>query len=93
MLNTKQFKKTLLATSLIALFSIGATSSFAEQTGADARSYVDPVTGEVKQATKLLSEMTDEEKAVLSNEEYKALKELEDKINKAAEMGEAAPEG
>jgi len=79
MLNTKQLKKTLLATSLVALFSIGATSSFAEQTEAD-RSYVDPVTGEVKQAEKLLSEMSDEEKAILSNEEYKALKELEDKM-------------
>jgi len=80
MSNIKQLKKTLLATSLIALFSVGATSSFAQDAGAD-RSYVDPVTGEVRTAEKLLSEMSDEEKAVLSNEEYKALKELEDKMS------------
>jgi len=79
MLNAKQLKKTLLATSLVALFSIGSTSSFAEQTEAE-RSYTDPLTGEVKHAVKLLSEMTDEEKAVLSNEEYKSLKDLEDKL-------------
>ena len=59
MLNAKQLKKTLLATSLVALFSIGSMSSFAEEIEAD-RSYIDPVTGEVKQAMKLLSEMTDE---------------------------------
>jgi hypothetical protein len=44
------------------------------------RTYVDPVTGEKKVATKLLSEMTDTEKALLSNEEYRALKELEKKL-------------
>ena len=80
MLNAKQLKKTLLATSLVALFSIGSMSSFAEEIEAD-RSYIDPVTGEDKQAMKLLSEMTDEEKAVLSNEEYKSLKDLEDKLS------------
>jgi len=35
---------------------------------------------EVFKAPKMLSEMTDEEKALLSNEEYIALKELEDKV-------------
>lgn len=93
MLNTTQIKKTLLATSIITLFSIGATSSFAEQVDAEKRTYLDPVTGEVKQATKLLSEMTDEEKAVLSNEEYKALKELEDKIKAQAAEQNKNPGG
>jgi len=68
---TKRFTKTLLTTSLAAIFSVGAINGFAEQTDVQPKVYVDPVTGEVKEAPKLLSEMTDEEKATLSNEEYK----------------------
>ena len=39
--------------------------------------YKDPVTGEMKEAKKMPSQMSDAEKASLSNEEYKALKDLE----------------
>lgn len=83
MLTTKRFSKTLLTTSLAAILSVGALNACA-QDAQEPKVYVDPVTGEVKDAPKMLSEMTDEEKALLSNEEYKALKELEDKINAEA---------
>jgi len=79
MLTTKRLNKTLLTTSLAAILSVGALNACAEQ-AAEPKVYVDPVTGEVKEAPKMLSEMTDEEKALLSNEEYIALKELEDKV-------------
>lgn len=91
MLNTKQFKKTLLASSLVALFSLGTAASFAQEAGAEP-SYVDSATGEVKQATKLLSEMTDQEKSLLSNEEYTALQELEANANNEAQIEDVPAE-
>lgn len=47
--------------------------------------YVDPATGEVKETNKLLSEMSEAEKAQLTNDEIKALEELELNLKKKAE--------
>lgn len=85
-MTTQPMKKILLTSSLFALLAFGGANAL--EAGADKakRAYVDPVTGETKQANKLLSEMTDTEKALLSNEEYRALKELEVKLNAEKEQ-------
>jgi len=87
-MKTQLLKKTILTTGLISLLTIGSAHAI-EEAGKDIdRSYVDPITGETKQAEKLLSEMSDTEKALLSNEEYQALKDLEARIK--AEMKDKA---
>ncbi len=73
-------KKTLLAIGLVAVMAVTLVGHAGDKKGHDKRMYIDPVTGESKKAVKLLSEMTDTEKALLSNEEYRALKELEAKL-------------
>jgi len=78
--------------SLMTLIFASAASISVASAGSDLKEsekalYKDPVTGEVKEAKKMLSEMTDAEKATLSNEEYKALKDLEmKKESKKVEM-------
>ncbi len=84
-MNTQPLKKTLLTTSLIALFAVAGANAIEDAAEKVDRSYIDPITGETKQAVKLLSEMTDTEKALLSNEEYRALKDLEAKLNAEAD--------
>ena len=91
MFNPKPLTKTLLAATFVALFSMGATTSFAEKNDQQRKVYTDPVTGEVKQAPKLLSQMTNEEKAQLSDQEYKALKDLEAEINKQEKLKKQKP--
>lgn len=77
-MNTKNsFTKTLLATSIATIFSLGAVSAYAQQNQTPETLYTDPQTGEVKVAAKFLSEMTEEEKAALSIEEIKILAEIE----------------
>lgn len=88
-MTTQVLKKALLVTSMTALMSVAAQTAHAGDENKDQRMYVDPVTGETKHAAKLLSEMTDAEKALLSNEEYQALKDLEARLN--AEGEEAVP--
>ena len=86
----QQLRKTLLAATLVAAMAMASQAYAGDEKQKAKRMYVDPVTGETKQATKLLSEMTDTEKALLSNEEYRALKELEAKLEeeKAKAAGE-----
>ncbi|RBP51310.1 hypothetical protein [Arenicella xantha] len=83
---TSKIIKPLLATCLATLLAVGSGSVYAEQSDKMQRTYVDPLTGEVKQADKLLSEMTEAERSALSNEEYKALKDLEEKLKKHEKM-------
>ncbi len=87
-MTTQLLKKTLLTTGLISLLSLGAQQAVAGDENHDNRIYIDPVTGEEKVAAKLLSEMTDAEKALLSNEEYQALKDLEAKLKAAQEAAQ-----
>ncbi len=72
--------KTLLLAGLITAFSFNTASALDGAEKQVERMYVDPITGEQKYAKKLLSEMSDTEKALLSNEEYQALKDLEAKL-------------
>ena len=92
-INTKpqSLKTALLTTSIVALFTAGSAAYAGNEEDKAKRMYVDPVTGETKEATKLLSEMTDTEKALLSNEEYRVLKELEMKLQEGQQQ-EAADE-
>jgi hypothetical protein len=84
---TPRIRRTFSSLLIAAMTLAGSQVAFAGSTptGED-RQYVDPLTGEVKQATKLLSEMTDAERSALSNEEYKALKDLEDKLKRRDEL-------
>ena len=57
--------------------SIAASSAYAMEEEQPSKIYIDPVTGEVVEYQKLLSEMTEEEKAKLSLDEMKKLQEIE----------------
>jgi hypothetical protein len=46
------------------------------------KTYTDPITGELKIAPRLLSEMSEAEKAALSAEETKFLEDIEAQVNK-----------
>lgn len=85
-IKNQHLKKTLLATGLVAVMAIASVSHAGDKKDQDKRMYIDPVTGESKEAVKLLSEMTDTEKALLSNEEYRALKELETRLEQEAKQ-------
>lgn len=90
-MKTQPLKTALLTTSLMAMFAFGAINANEGGAKKAERMYTDPITGEAKYAEKLLSEMSDTEKALLSNEEYRALKELEAKLTtekKAKGQGE-----
>lgn len=80
---TKHLSKTLLATSVAAVMALSAAVALA-QPADDSRmnTYTDPVTGELKIAPKLLSQMSEAEKAALSAEEVRFLKEIEAQIEK-----------
>ncbi|MBX2848417.1 MAG: hypothetical protein KTR16_08855 [Acidiferrobacterales bacterium] len=92
-MNTQSLKKTLLVSALSSLFVLNAANALEATEKNAERMYTDPVTGEVKYAKKLLSEMTDTEKALLSNEEYRALKELEAKLKKEQAGDTVEPKG
>ncbi len=85
-MTTQPLRKILLSSSLIMMMAVSSAYALEATSDKAKRTYVDPVTGETKQAVKLLSEMTDTEKALLSNEEYRALKELEAKLKTAEEQ-------
>ncbi|MBL4671479.1 MAG: hypothetical protein JKX81_04395 [Arenicella sp.] len=80
---TKHLSKILLTTSVAAVMALSSAVALA-QPADDSRlnTYTDPVTGELKIAPKLLSQMTEAEKAALSAEEVKFLKDIEAQIEK-----------
>lgn len=82
---TKQIYKTLLATSIASALAFGASVAHAQTDDSQLKTYTDPVSGELKVAPKLLSEMTEEEKALLSNDERAYLEEVEAQVKKDAE--------
>ncbi len=80
-MNIYRLKTAIFSTGLITLMTVGTANAFEISEGEVSHTYLDPITGEVKEAQKLLSEMSDTEKALLSNDEYLALKELEAKLD------------
>lgn len=83
---TKQMYKNLLTTTLALALTVGSTVAYAQADDSQLKTYTDPVSGELKVAPKLLSEMTEEEKALLSNDERAYLEEVEAQVKKDAEM-------
>jgi len=80
---TKYLSKTLLTTSVAATMALSSAIALAQaEDDSKLKTYTDPVTGELKVAPRLLSEMSEAEKAALSKEEVKFLKEIEAQIKK-----------
>lgn len=80
------FRKRLFTIGLAAVLALGAGALSAEERAPAGKIYVDPVTGEVIEYQKLLSEMTEEEKASLTAEEIKKLEEIEAAAKAKAEL-------
>lgn len=79
---TKHLSKTLLSTSIAAVLALTASFAIAQMEDDSAlKTYTDPVTGELKVAPKLLSQMSEAEKAQLSDEERKLLEEVQKLID------------
>jgi len=85
---TKRIYKTLLATSIASALALGSVSVFAQEDDSKLKTYTDPASGELKVAPKLLSEMTEQEKAILTDEERKYLEDIEAQVKKDAEVKE-----
>lgn len=83
---TNRIYKTLLATSIASALAFGSATVFAQADDSKLKTYTDPVSGELKIAPKLLSEMTEEEKALLTADERAFLEEVEAEVKKEAEM-------
>jgi len=80
---TKHLSKTLLTTSIAAVMALSSAAALAQNEGdSKLKTYTDPVSGELKVAPRLLSEMSETEKAALSKEEVEFLKEIEAQIKK-----------
>ena len=69
--------KFLLSTCLAAALALATTNAIAEDDATKVKTYNDPVSGQLKVAPKLLSEMSAEERAALSAEEVKYLEKIE----------------
>jgi hypothetical protein len=80
---TKHLSQPLLTTSIAAVMALSSAVALA-QPADDSRlnTYTDPATGELKIAPKLLSQMSEVEKAALSAEEVEFLKDIEAQIEK-----------
>ncbi len=79
---TKHLSKTLLSTSIAAVLALTASVAIAQmEDDSTLKTYTDPVTGELKVAPKLISQMTEAEKAQLSDEERKLLEEIQKQID------------
>ena len=80
---TKTFSKTILATSIATAMALSSAVGFAQdELDSTVKTYTDPMTGELKVAPRLLSEMSEAEKAALSEDEKKILKDIEAQIEK-----------
>ena len=78
---TTRLTKPLLSTSIAIALALASATVIAQDDSA-MKTYTDPVSGELKVAPKLLSEMTEQEKAALSQEEVKYLQEIEGLVMK-----------
>ena len=79
----KQLSRTILASSVATVMAFSSTLALAEaEQKSKIRTYTDATTGEFRVAPKLLSEMTEQEKAALTKEEKKTLEQIEAQLNK-----------
>lgn len=83
MITRKYINKTLIASSIATVMTLSSALAIAQlEQSTKVRTYTDPVSGELRVAPKLLSQMTEQEKAALSKEEQKTLKEIEAQLKK-----------
>lgn len=79
---TKHLSKTLLSTSVAAVLALTASVAIAQiEDDSALKTYTDPVTGELKVAPKLISQMSEAEKAQLSAEERKLLEDIQKQLD------------
>lgn len=72
--------KAILNSSIAATLIFTSASALAEASTEAERTYIDPATGELKVATKLLSEMNEKEKASLTEDQKQTLEMLQKRI-------------
>jgi hypothetical protein len=80
---TKISSKIFLTTSIAGIMALSSATTFAEvEDNTKLKTYTDPTTGELKVAPRLLSEMNEAEKSMLSKQEKQFLEDIEAQINK-----------
>lgn len=83
MITRKYINKTLIASSIATVMTLSSALAIAQlEQSTKVRTYTDPVSGELRVAPKLLSQMTEQEKAALTKEEQKTLKQIEAQLKK-----------
>jgi len=86
MLSTQHITRTLLLASLAGILTIATSQAFG---GEDLpKTYLDPISGEVKELDKLPSEMTADELKQLTPEELQTLQEVEAKIRAGIDVSQ-----
>lgn len=85
MLYTKDLSKLIITSTIALSCALFTSASFAEEEAQAPSTTVDPLTGEITEAPQLLSNMSEEEKAKLSDEEIKALEDLEASLERNSE--------
>ncbi len=78
---TKHLPNTLISSCIAATMAFSSLS-FAQPDDSKLKTYTDPISGELKVAPKLLSQMSEAEKAILTTEEKQILKKIEAQIMK-----------
>lgn len=77
MKNPTDLNKKLLSAAIAGVLALSATSALALEGESEIKTYIDPATGQIQVAPKLLSQMTEQEKAALNAEEVRYLEKIE----------------
>ena len=83
-----QLNKTLLSAGIASMLAVSASNALAREGATEIKTYVDPATGQLQVAPKLLSQMTDEEKATLNEEEVRYLEKIEKLVQEKEKQSE-----
>ena len=83
-----QLNKTLLSAGIASMLALNASNALAQEGATEIKTYVDPATGQLQVAPKLLSQMTDEEKATLNEEEVRYLEKIEKLVQEKEKQSE-----
>ena len=83
-----QLNKTLLSAGIASMLAVSASNALAQEGATEIKTYVDPATGQLQVAPKLLSQMTNEEKATLNEEEVRYLEKIEKLVQEKEKQSE-----
>ena len=83
-----QLNKTLLSAGIASMLALNASNALAQEGAREIKTYVDPATGQLQVAPKLLSQMTNEEKATLNEEEVRYLEKIEKLVQEKEKQSE-----